>query len=266
VAAIVRADAAIDRVLKVVSGLPVYVAGSSVAAAHYPNIDVMAYDDIDLFCGSGNTLIATAQLLQGNGFELEGRSQRVWQRWLRYGFKTWHTNSVKLKDKAGIEVNLVYKLVDGHPTTSLAQVIESFDFGLLAMGYEGETGQFRDARSYLFPGRNPDGALPLMPNKDANWRNGFISQYNGLREVGRYVKYHDYGFDLSLVKDTLVTGYWAAADYHGTRSDKPEHLALGKIYEAIAIHMEDDAWDKLRDAGKEILFLDDLDKIMEHLE
>lgn len=262
----VQAGDAIDSVLQSLLGLPVYIAGSAVAATTYAVLGD-AYDDVDVFCATPHSLIAAAQKLQNAGFKLEDRMQRVWHRWLKYGTKNWHTNSLKLElPSVGIKVNLVYKLVDGHPTTSLAQVIESFDFGLLALGVDVESGQWRDMRSYLFPGTSPGQALPLMPNKRDNWRNGFISQYNGLREVGRYAKYHGYGFDMRLVKDDLVTGYWEAASYLANRTDHPEKVQLGKIYESIAMSMEQDDIDKLSEAGAEILYLDDLDRIMEALE
>jgi hypothetical protein len=120
-------------------------------------------------------------------------------------------------------------------------------------------------RAFLFPGLDPDGPLPLMPNKRSNWRNGFISQYNGLREVGRYAKYHGYGYDLSAVKDDLVTGYWAGSSYMSTRFE-PEKQQLGKIYETIAIKIEDDAIDELVEAYKTLDYNDSLDAIMEALE
>jgi hypothetical protein len=258
---------AIEQVQQTLAGLPVYIAGSAVAAATYSIIDDFAYDDVDVFCSTPNALIASAQLLLNNGFVLDDKFTKVWRRWLKYGTKNWHTNSLKLELPAGanLKVNLVYKLVDGHPTTSLAQVIESFDFGLLAVGVDVESGNWRDMRGYLFPDKNPDGPLPLMPNKQSNWRGGFISQYNGLREVGRYAKYHGYGFDMSAVKDDLVTGYWACAEYLTNRSD-PEKIQLGQIYESIAMYMENDDIVKLAEAGAEILYLDELDKIMEALE
>lgn len=264
--AVSPAGAAISGVAAVVAGLPVYIAGSSVAAARLPLVNDLAYDDIDLFCASPNSLMSAAERLMAAGWRTPDRFSRVYHRWLRYGFNKWHTNSLKLEDSWGGKVNLVFKLVDGHATTSLAQVIESFDFGLLAQGFDCEDGQWRDMRSYLFPSLNPDGPLPLMPNKRSNWRAGFISQYNGLREVGRYVKYADYGFDMSAVKDDLVCGYWAAAEYLLDRDDQPDKVKLGQIYQSIAIHMESDHWDEMRAAGAEILFLDDLDKIMEALE
>lgn len=244
-------------------GMPVYLTGSLVAEQAYNLSD--AHTDADLFCPSSQVLIAAAQRLLGEGYELDDRMTRVWARWLRQGFNHWHTNSLKLMSPMGTEVNLVFKLVDKHPTTSLAQVLESFDFGLLGMGYELETGEYRDMRPYLFPGEDIDGPLPLMPNKRSNWRNGFISQYNATREFGRYAKYYRYGYDMSLVKDDLTTGYWSVAAYMAER-DLPEKVKLGQIYESIAINIEDNEIDKLIQAAKGIIHLDSLDDIMKSLE
>ena len=259
------ASAAIAEVRSVLAGDPVYMAGSLVAAEAYGLPD--AWSDVDLFCPTDHVLIATIQKLLLNDYELDDRFKRVWQRWLRYGFKRWHTNSIRLHSPLGVEVNLVYKLSDGHPTTSLAQVIESFDFGLLGVGYDLEVDTFRDMRSYLFPGTDLVGttALPLMPNKRDTWRNGFISQYNGLREAGRYAKYHGYGYDMSLVKDDLVTGYWSAASYLADTFDEDKHQ-LGKIYEVIAEKIDDDQIAELTEAYKELDYKDSLDQIMETLE
>lgn len=257
------ASAIIADVRALLAGEPVFLAGSLVAEETYGKSN--AHTDVDLFCPTANVLISTGQRMLSAGYKLDDRMERVWARWLRYGFKTWHTNSLKLHSPNGVEFNLVYKLSDGHPTTSLGQVIESFDFGLLATGYDLESNSFRDMRSYLFPGLDPNGPLPLMPNKRSNWRNGFISQYNGLREVGRYAKYHEYGYDLSAVKDDLVTGYWAAASYMSTTFNA-EKQQLGKIYETIAIKIEDDAIDELVEAYKTLDYNDSLDSIMEALE
>lgn len=256
------ASAIIADVRALLRGSPVFLAGSLVASETYGMSN--AHHDVDLFCPTGNVLISTGQKLLSAGYKLDDRFSRVWERWLRYGFKTWHTNSLRLFDPNGVEVNLVYKLTDGHPTTSLAQVLESFDFGLLGTGYDLEDGCFRDMRSYLFPGHTFD-RLPMMPAKRTNWRNGFISQYNGLRELGRYAKYHEYGYDLSLVKDDLITGYQAAALYMTGHFDKDKQQ-LGKIYEVVAIHIEDDNIDQLSEASKTIDYKDSLDVIMEALE
>jgi hypothetical protein len=173
-----------------------------------------------------------------------------------------------------VETNLVYKLTEGHAATSLAEVLESFDFGLLGTGWDLEHDVFRDMRKYLFPDQLTGTlgwanvnqvALPMMPNKRANWRQGFISQYNGLREMGRYAKYVKYGYDMSLVKDDLATGYRMAALYYST-GFKPEHPQMQAIYEAIAEHIELDHIDELELAAKDIDYTDSLDAIMEALE
>lgn len=260
---------AIAVVLNAVQSLPVFVAGSAVAASVYSNVDDCSYDDVDAFCATQNTVMAAAERLLHLGFTLDERMAKVYNRWLKYGNNGWHTNSLKLERSDGLKVNLVYKTVGRSPVNSLAQVIESFDFGLLAVGYDASDGAFapvRDMRGYLFPGHQPSGALPLMPNKRDAWRQGLISQYNGIREVGRYAKYAGYGFDMSLVKDDLVVGYWNAAAYLANRTDHKDKVLLGQIYESIAMAMEVDDIDKLSEAGREILYMDSLDEIMEALE
>ena len=253
----------LDEVLTDSRGLPVFVTGSAVAASVYHK--PQAFSDIDLFCPTQQALIATCQHLQGLGYKINERFERVWSRWLTMGMGSWHTNSIKLESPGGAEVNLIFKLVNKQPTSSLSQVLESFDFGLLCMGYEMESETYRDLRPYLFPDTDVNGPLPLLPNKRYNWVNGFISQYNGLRECGRYAKYYDYGYDMSAVKADLVTGYYAAASYLADK-DKPEKQQLGLIYEAIAGHIQADNINQLTEASKTILYLDDLDQIMESLE
>lgn len=255
-------SAVIADVLTRLKGEPVYLAGSLVAADTYGIGD---YHDVDIFCPTQQVLISVGQKLIDQGYKLDDRFSRVWERWRRFGMKGWHTNSLRLHSPGGVETNLVFKLADGHPTTSLSQVLESFDFGLLAVGYDVEDGTFRDMRPYLFPGQNPTGPLPLMPNKRANWRQGFISQYNGIREIGRYAKYHGYGYDMSAVKDDLATGYRQAWLYLST-AFKPEKQQMGAIYAAIADHIELDHIDELAEASKMIDYEDSLDKIMEALE
>lgn len=244
-------------------GQQLYIAGSVVTEETYGKHD--AHSDVDIFCPTQQLLVATGQSLIHHGYTLDDRFARVWVRWLKYGMKGWHTNSLRLTSPGGTETNLVYKLADGHPTTSLAQVLESFDFGLLGTGYDMERQLKLDLRPYLFPGYDLDGPLPLMPNKRENWRSGFISQYNGIREAARYVKYHEYGYDMSLVKDDLATGYNAAALYLRDSFD-PEKQTLGQIYEAIALKIEDDEIDELKKACALIDYKDALDAIMEALE
>jgi hypothetical protein len=258
-----NASAIIADVLNDVAGEPVFLTGSLVAEDAHGKTD--AHSDVDLFCPTSTTLMTVGQRLLDQGYTFAERFDRVWHRWRTYEFNKWHTNSLRLISPQGVDTNLVYKLVNGHPTTSLAQVLESFDFGLLGMGYDVVDGTYRDMRSFLFPGLDPNGPLPMMPSKRDAWRNGFISQYNGLREAGRYSKYYEYGYDMSEVKDDLVTGYRAAALYFAGHFDK-EKQTLGKIYEAIADHIELDNTMDLKAAYKTLNFTDPLDEIMEKLE
>ena len=255
---------AIDRLLKQLHGTPAFIAGSCVAAEAHGHA---SFHDIDVFVPSQGVLFTTIQRLLDQGYYLDERFDRVWYRWLRYGLEGWHTNSMRLFSMDNVETNVVYKLIDGHPTTSLAQVLESFDFGLLGVGYDIEAEQYRDMRPYLFPGYDPQvgGPLPLMPNKRGNWRNGFISRYNGLRQAARLSKYHGYGYDMSEVIDDLVTGYRMAALYHGDSFDEGKQL-LGQIYGTLADMIEAGGLTELATAYETIDFSDELDVIMQKLE
>jgi hypothetical protein len=230
-------DDVVDELKRRLQGEPVFMAGSLAAAVAHDKPS--SWSDVDIFVPTEGLLFTTIKSLLMQGAVPIDYFDRVWHRWQRYGLRKWHTNSMRLETPTGVEVNVVYKLVDGHATTSLSQVLESFDFGLLAMGWELETGQYRDMRAYLFPHSPINGPLPLMPNKRDNWTQGFVSQYNGLREGSRYLKYLEYGYDMSAVADDLVTGYNMAALYHSSEFD-PEKQALGTLYErigeAIATH------------------------------
>lgn len=258
------ADALIT-VFRPLKGLPGCIAGSMVAAEAY-NLPLHKNSDVDVFCYSSHALIAAVQRLLQSGFFLDDRYARVWHRWLRYGIGGWHTNSIKLTElDTNIEVNVVFKTLGKNPVNSLSQVLESFDFGLLGVGIDLMSARTHDLRPFLFPDLDPTGPLPLMPNKRDDWRAGFISEYNGIREVGRYGKYAQRGFDLTAVKDDLVEGYWAASVHLGQR-DQEEKRKLGKIFEAIAMKIESDAFDELVAAGQEIQYMDSLDQILDSLE
>ena len=256
---------AIDQVRQAVTTLPACIAGSVVASEAYGHL-TCDFTDVDLFCYTSEALMVGAQRLLHEGFTIEDRHSRVFHRWLNYGLPNWHTNSVKLMSPDGnLEVNLIYKTSGRNPLRSLGQVLESFDFGLLGMGYDLSTGTWHDMRSYLFPGLDIEGPLPLMPARRDAWRGGFISQYQGLREVGRYAKYANRGFDLSLVKDDLIEGYMAAASYASQRSE-PEKQMLSRLYYAAAEKIEVDDLDDLTEFGRTIVSLDSLDSIMVELE
>ena len=263
--------AAIHTLADSLHGLPAYMGGSALAALEYSSLKDStvadtAYNDVDAFMGTGEALIAGATRLLGNGFILDDRYQRVFHRWLKYGFKDWHTNSLPLThEELGLEVNLIYKLDGGQPVRSMSQVIESFDFGFLYLGYDCEQGDFRNMRDYLFP-NVPEGApLPMMPSRRDTWVQGFISQYQGLRQPGRYLKFVDYGYDMSAITQDLVLGYRAADAYLSERTDHPDKVALGTIFGRIADAIATGDHDPLRELTADIVYLDDLDVIMDAL-
>ena len=255
-------SAAIDEATHHLTGQSVYLVGSCAAAFTYNRSE---FHDVDLFVPTQQVLISTITTLLHHDYLMDDRFERVWQRWLRYGLKGWHTNSMRLHSPQGVETNVVFKKVDGHPTTSLAQVVESFDFGLLATGFNLEFGTYHDFRSALFPGHDIDGPLPLMPNKRNNWRNGFVSQYNGLREAARYAKYYGYGHDMSAVKDDLALGYRMVASYHATSADQDKQL-LSQIYTVLAERITLNQIDELVEAYRTLEYKDPLEEILDALE
>lgn len=259
----IEAIDAIDQIKSDLYGMHTFLAGSAVAAETYdlPH----AWSDIDVFCPTAHVLVAAGQKLLDQGYTLDDRFKRVWERWLRYGFKNWHTNSLRLVSPGGVETNLVFKTTEGHAATSLAEVIESFDFGLLCRGYDLETGIRRSMQSYLFPGTKSQDPLPMMPSKRANWRQGFISEYNGMREFGRYAKYSLYGYDMSAVQDDLATGYFEASVYMTNHFDLDKQKR-GQIYELIGTKIQAGDVADLAATAKQIDYKDSLDAIMEALE
>lgn len=258
---------AVAKVLDDTRGLPAYLAGSAVAACVYDKPH--AYTDVDLFVPNQIPYAATIQRLLCSGYVIEDdKFAKGWARQLKFGIGKWHTNSMKLIDTAtGTEVNVIYKLVDGHQTTKLSQVLESFDFGLLAVGHESETGRFHDMRTYFFGRGADDGRpLPLLPYREDHLRLGYMSSHVMQRTPGRYARYAaTYGYDLSLVKPVLVEGYANYASYKGNRS-KPEDLALGRIAEALGQHIEYDEFDELLAFEEALPKADSIDQILASLE
>lgn len=255
----------VGQVVQDLGSLPACVAGSVVAAEAY-DLPVGDNSDIDVFCYTPEVMISAATRLRFLDYEVSERMERAWVRFLRYGLRSWHTNSFKLTHPTtGVEVNLVYKQSNKQPLSSLSAVLESFDFGLLGVGYDLELGVRQDLRPFLFPGEDIDGPLPLMPLRRGDWRGGFISKYHGLREMGRYAKYMKYGHDMSRVREDLALGYRMAALYYQDRDEQDmKHLAL--IFQAAADKIEMDDLDALAATAKYLLDADPLDSIMRALE
>lgn len=258
----VKPNDAIETVSLHLGGEPGFLAGSAVAAALSGKTE---FHDVDVFVPTPTALMSISQLLLDRGGMMDDKMDRIWHRWKHMGLKGFHTNSMRISLIEGVEVNVVYKLVDGHPTTSLAQVLESFDFGLLGAGVDLEQRTFRDMRAYLFPDHDVDGPLPLMPGKRQAWQGGFISQYNGLRQAYRYGKYYAYGYDMSAVTDDLVVGYRIAAMYHRDRQDEDKQL-LSEIYSTLANKIEDGKIQELIDSYQLLDLQDPLSLILETIE
>lgn len=263
----IEAADAIDKVLIDTKGLQLFLAGSSAAAVAYDKPH--AYTDIDLFVPNEGMYFVGIERLLNRGYHIESdRFEKMWRRHMEYGFNAWHTNSMKLiDDSMGTEVNVIYKRVDGHETTRLSQVLESFDFGLLGVGYETETGTIADMRSYFFgPGADDGRPLPMLPYRQSTVGLGYMSQHLMLRTPGRYARYAmSYGYDLSLVKPTLVSGYLGYASYKLNRS-KPDDILLGQIAQSLAKHIEDNDYAELAKFERDLPVADGLDQIMASLE
>lgn len=269
----IPAELAVEKVLEDLKGFRAFLTGSAAAAVAHDK--PLAYTDIDVFTPNQGVYYTAIQRLKDVGYTVANeRFELMWDRQMNIGFNRWHTNSMKLLDDlTGTEVNIIYKLVDGHETTTLAQVIESFDFGLLGMGYNLKSGNYHDMRSYLFPGFAKLGQdtgwgipLPLLEYRQGQLSKGLMSQHIMLRTPGRYTRYADeYGYDLSLVKPVLVDGYLKYHEYKSNRS-KPEDQALGQIALALSQHMEFDEFNELRKFEADLPKADGLDQVLASLE
>lgn len=246
------------------------IAGSAVAAETYSL--PYSYDDIDVFAFGNSSLISITNTLLERGFTFASSNEEMkWDRWLAWDLNIgWRTNSVKLKGRIGhglddYEVNIVYKTFEKQPVKRLSLVLESFDFGHLATGWDLRTGTYRDMRPYFFPNAIDFTALPLLPDRQDRWDEGLITQYTGIRQAGRAVKYMGYGYDLSNVIPVLVNGYRIAAGHHAGHFD-PEKVTLGEIYSRLADHLEDGDFDKIKEADLMLPQWRDVDAILERLD
>lgn len=261
----------LTELLRALNGAHACIAGSAVAAQEY-NLP-HSYDDIDIFAYGNSSLISitTSLLDQGFGFASDNEAMKF-DRWLAWDMNIgWRTNSIKLfghinaLNTEPYEVNVVYKTFEKQPVKRLSLVLESFDFGHLATGYELRSGEFRDMRPFFFPKAADYSALPLLPDRHDRWVNGLITQYTGIRQAGRAVKYHGYGYDMSNVMPALVTGYRIAALHHADHFD-PEKVTLGQIYDRLADHLEDGEFDKVREADALLPQWRDVDAILDRLD
>ena len=261
----------LTELLKALNGAHACIAGSAVAAQEY-NLP-HSYDDIDVFAYGNSSLIAITSSLLDSGFEFASDNEAMkFDRWLAWDMNiSWRTNSVKLVgcyDRVNTqpyEVNVVYKTFEKQPVKRLSLVLESFDFGHLATGYELRSGQYRDMRPYFFPKAADYLALPLLPDRADRWVNGLVTQYTGIRQAGRAVKYQGYGYDMSNVMPLLISGYRIAAAHHADHFD-PEKVTLGLIYDRLADHLEDGEFDKINEANALLPQWRDVDAILERLD
>lgn len=201
----------------------VFGVGSAWAAYMYGKD--LAYHDVDCFTPSIVSLATTVQTFLDNGaVPLEG-FERTFDRWEEYDVGSWHTNSWRGQLVDGTEVNVVYKLEQKHPTRTLAQVLEGFDFGHLMHGYDYHSGRYLDLRSYHFLDiwlRNRNGAYPMNPLKREKWVQGYFSEWVGDREPGRYATNMERDYDMSLVKPDFRLGYLMASDYYLRKASRKQ--------------------------------------------
>ena len=93
---------------------------------------------------------------------------------------------------------------------------------------------------------------------------GFMSQYQALRAPVRYVKYHAYGFDMSLVREDLTTAYTNAAFYLTQHHDE-DRQKMGQICARLAVCFDTNALTEMEEAVKLIPSMDSLDEILGEL-
>lgn len=231
-----------------------------------PVTDVPVFNDVDLFVPSQGELFALTQDLLSQGFYMDDRNDRVWYRWRNYGLGKWQTNSIKLFSMENIEYNIVYKLVNGHPLQTPVQVVESFDFGGLAMAWSVQHQSFHDFRPALFPLEPDLNNCPMFDTKRMNWRQGFMSWHEGMNQPHRFVRYFDRKLiGLENVRDDLVTGFEASALYHLDK-DAEDMQMKGQFYQRMAFLLKNRLHDEIRDFyAQNWKSSDPLDQIMEAL-
>ena len=219
----------VDEIRSLLAGRPGYLVGSSVAGAIYDR----DFSDVDVFVPSVAALSSITQFLLSSHAVLDAQEERKWSRWNDYGLGDWSTNSIKIETLSGIEVNVVYKVVNKTPLTTLHGVLGSFDFGYVAMGYDLKDNTFHDGREFWF-GKGCDfNHLGMLPDRARQWRNASLSRYTGVRQGERFAKFARRGYDMKPSIDALVTGYRCTAAHYQTKDD-PEYQVYAPLYLELA--------------------------------
>lgn len=235
-------------------------AGSVVSAQQYGKPD--SWGDVDIFAHNQFELVRMVEYSLCNDWEFAtDKDAKTWNRWMRFGMSNFRTNTIHLTNGEW-DMNLTYKTYEGSPVRSLAQVLETFDWGLLAMGYDLRSSRFFDFRSVYFMDMDWD-RLPMMDERMARWSAGLIVPYTGIRQAGRYHKYHHvYGYDLGAVKDVLVQGYEIAGAYHLDNQWDAEKQTLGQIFLRLGEAVAADDWATLAEADNSLPVHRDLDEFL----
>lgn len=258
------AEEVVRYTVQQLDGFNASAAGSYVSAMHYQRPD--AWGDVDVFAHNQFELVRLVEFCLHIGWDFAtDKDLKTWNRWMRFGMSNFRTNTIHLSNGRW-DMNLTYKTYEGQPVRSLPQVIETFDWGLLAMGYDLRSGRFFDFRPTYFMNENWD-RLPMMDERMARWSAGLIVPYTGIRQAGRYHKYaHRYGYDLGAVTDVLVQGYEIAGAYHLDNAWSTEKQKLGEIFVRLGQAIRTDDWDVLAEADNALPVHRDLDEFLERID
>jgi hypothetical protein len=258
------AQAVVEHTVTEFAGFNATAAGSYVSAMEYDKPD--AWGDVDIFAHNQFELVhMVADALTRDWEFATDKDSKIWNRWMRFGMSNYRTNTIHLSNGQW-DMNLTYKTYEGHPVGSLPQVIETFDWGLLAMGYDLRARRFLDFRSTYFMDYDWN-QLPMMDERMARWSAGLIVPYTGIRQAGRYHKYaHTYGYDLTLVKPVLSQGYEIAGVYHSENQWDTDKQTLGQIFLRLGEAVASDDWDTLAEADNSLPVHRDLDDFLNRID
>jgi hypothetical protein len=250
----------VDRTIEQFTGFNASAAGSFVSALHYNKPD--AWGDVDLFAHNQFELVRMVEFALNHDWEFASdKDRKTWNRWMRFGISNFRTNTIHLSNGRW-DANLTYKSYEGNAVRSLPQVIETFDWGLLAMGYDLRSGRFFDFRPTYFMNENWS-RLPMMDERMTRWSQGLIVPYTGIRQAGRYHKYaHRYGYDLSACKQVLAQGYEIAGDYYLGNEYEPDKQVLGQIFLRLGEAIVSDDWPTLAEADNNLPMHRELDEFL----